>query len=143
MKDQDPVPRIGKLLGQAYGKWQEQTYSALAQSGFSDIRPAHSPVFRFLDSNGSRVVELAERTGITKQSMAYLVNDLHNAGYVSIDVDPKDRRAKTIKLTPKGTIAANTIARLSRELEARLADNLGEGDLERLRSLLESTLKLT
>lgn len=143
MKEQDSVPRIGKLLGQAYGKWQSQTYSALAQRGFTDIRPAHSPVFRFLDSNGSRVVELAEKTGITKQSMAYLVNDLHAAGYVSIDVDPEDRRAKTIKLTPKGMTAANAIAGLSRELESRLADSLGKGDLERLRSLLENTLNLT
>lgn len=132
--------RLGRMFGDAYRLWQEETYGALAAKGYPDIRPAHSPVFRYIQPQGSRIVALAAAAGMTKQSMAYLVGDLEEAGYLLIEPDPADGRARLIRLTAKGTHADETIAQSSRELEARVASAIGEEKVDGLRALMAEML---
>ena len=114
--------RIGRLLGKAYFAWQSKTYQAMTDQGFGDIRPSHSPVFRFLDAGGSMVRDLARQSGMTKQSMTYLVKDLEKKGYLEISPDPDDRRAKQINLTARGKRAEAALRTLSLELESRIGE---------------------
>lgn len=55
----------------------------------------------------------------------------------------RNRRAKQVKLTPKGVKAAATLAHSSREAEAEVAAGLGVNELEMLRSFLERAANLT
>ena len=128
--------RIGRLLGKAYFAWQAQTYQAMAEQGFGDIRPAHSPVFRFLDAGGSMVRDLAQQSGMTKQSMTYLVKDLEKKGYLNISPDPDDRRAKQINLTARGKRAEAALRTLSLELESQI----GEEESQILKAQLSSII---
>ena len=68
--------------------------------------------------------------------MAELVAHLEAHGYVERLADPADRRAKLVRATPRGrevfAIARETVA----EVEARVAERLGEEDMRRLRELL-------
>ena len=134
--DPSATRRIGRLLGQAYALWQRRTYGRLAQMGFPEIRPAHSPVFRSIDPRGTRVVDLALRAAMTKQSMAYLVKSLEDLRLVEIAEDPDDRRARLVRLTPRGTQAADALAASSREVESDLAGLIGAEDVEALRAVL-------
>ena len=134
-KDDDR--RIGRLLARGYAVWQARTYDALAQEGFADIRAAHSPVFRLVGAQGARVSDLAAAARMTKQSMAYLVDGLERAGYVSISADPDDRRAKRVMLTERGSAADAALARLSRGLETELAELIGEKGREDFRRFLQ------
>ena len=135
---EDLNDRIGRLLGRAYFAWQNKTYAAMAEQGFDDIRPAHSPVFRFLDGGGSMVRDLARQSGMTKQSMAYLVKDLEKNGYLKIAPDPDDRRAKRINLTDRGQAAENALRTLSLKLESQITEVIGFKDAVKLRSHLKT-----
>jgi DNA-binding MarR family transcriptional regulator len=127
---------LGFLLHFLYDALQERVYGALAANGFSDIRAAHSAVFRHIAQTGSRVSDLAEKAGMTKQSMAYLVEALTEGGYVTVTPHPTDGRAKTVRLTARGRKVARTLVRLSRNAEADFAKLLGPRKMATLRELL-------
>jgi DNA-binding MarR family transcriptional regulator len=128
---------LGSLLRLPYQELQGAVYSALAEQGFADLRTAHSAVFRHLDPTGSRMTTLAERAGMTKQSMAYLVESLCESGYLKTVPDPADGRAKLVQLTRRGSKAVATLVDLSFRFESRLAAHLGTAKMARLRGLLE------
>ena len=52
----------------------------LGDSRFSDIRPTHGCVFRFVKGDGMRLTDLAELASITKQSAGEIVDDLADRG---------------------------------------------------------------
>lgn len=126
--------RLAQLCGGIYDDLRAHIYAAAAQGGFPDLRPSHSAVLRNLGPDGARVVELAERAGITKQSMAYLTDGLARAGYIEIGPDPDDGRAKRVRLSARGREAVALLTRLSEEAEAALADQLGAARFEMLRA---------
>lgn len=128
---------LGALLRLTYEAMQREVYGALAARGFPDIRPAHSAVFRHIGPNGTRLTALAERAGMTKQSMAYLVDDLQAAGHLRSVPDPSDGRARIVRLTERGQAVLAALLALSVEAEARVAERIGERRAGRLRRALE------
>lgn len=131
------VKTIGALLRSPFNVLVDRVYSELAMSGFEDIRPAHGSVFRYISPDGSRLTELADYAQITKQSMTYLIENLHEHGYVEIVPDPTDGRAKLIRLTSQGMKVQQTAIQISRQVEAEWAAQLGQRKMSQLRRLLE------
>jgi DNA-binding MarR family transcriptional regulator len=109
----------------------------LEQGEFSDIRPTHGCVFRFVKGHGMRLTDLAELASITKQSAGEIVDDLVARGYVKRIPDPKDRRAKLICLTERGEEAQRHGFGLFAEVEKRWMERYGRERIERLRAILE------
>ncbi|MBR0681832.1 winged helix DNA-binding protein [Roseomonas eburnea] len=128
---------LGALLRLPHDALQREIYGSLAARGFPEIRPAHSAVFRHIGLHGSRLTTLAERAGMTKQSMAYLVDGLAAAGHVTSTPDPDDGRARIVRLTPKGERVLAELLALSAEAEARVAARIGDRRAARLRRYLE------
>jgi DNA-binding MarR family transcriptional regulator len=110
----------------------------LAATGHEQVRAPHGLVLQYLDDAGSRVGALADRAGITKQSMAELVAHLERHGYVERVPDPADGRAKLVRATARGrevyAVARGLIGEYDRYLDAAL----GAGEVRRLRALLEA-----
>jgi DNA-binding MarR family transcriptional regulator len=117
--------RLAQLFSAAYERLRVRVYSQARQCGFADLRPAHSSVFRNLRPEGSRVVDLAERAGMAKQSMAYLTQNLVDLGYLTIGPDKSDGRAKLVRLTARGEQAVSTLTRLSLEVEEDMRRAIG------------------
>ena len=115
----------------------DEIFRVLAERGFGDVRPAHSKIFETVSGEGSRITDMADRALLTKQSMQYLVDDLERLGYAERIVDPSDRRAKLVRLTPRGRevvlIAREAIART----EACWTAMLGHDEIGALRQVLE------
>jgi len=128
---------LGALLRLSYEALQREVYGGLAARGFPEIRPAHSAVFRHIGPQGSRLTALAERAGMTKQSMAYLVEGLAAAGHVTSAPDPDDGRARIVRLTARGERVLAALLALSAEAEARVAERIGERRATKLRRYLE------
>lgn len=128
---------LGALLRLSYEALQKEVYGGLAARGFPEIRPAHSAVFRHIAPGGSRLTALADRAGMTKQSMAYLVDGLAAAGHVRSTPDPADGRARIVRLTPRGEEVLAALLDLSAEAEARVAGHIGERRAGKLRRYLE------
>lgn len=109
----------------------------LEATPYTDVRPTHGCVFRFVRGDGMRLTELAARAGLTKQSVGEIVDDLTRLGYIERYPDPTDKRAKLIRLTAKGLDAQRIGLGLFVKLEEDWGDIFGADRIAGLRSLLE------
>jgi DNA-binding MarR family transcriptional regulator len=132
----DTTPRpLPAVLAQVKRLAVQDMFSRMADEGFPDVREGHGCVFGFIDlERGSRLTDLAERAGLTKQAVGEVVVELERKGYLERVSDPLDGRAKIIKLTQRGVDAALTGRRLFKEIEDEWAECYGE---ERVASLRE------
>jgi len=109
----------------------------LSDTDHSVIRPGHGCVFRFIDEGGSRLTDLAQHSGLTKQAVSEAVADLERLGYVERAADPQDGRAKVIRLTDLGADARGTALGLFADMERAWAERYGAERVAALRELLE------
>ncbi|HVW47929.1 MAG TPA: MarR family winged helix-turn-helix transcriptional regulator [Solirubrobacterales bacterium] len=109
----------------------------LEETPYTDVRPTHGCVFRFVHGDGMRLTELATRAGLTKQSVGEIVDDLTRLGYIERFPDPTDKRAKLIRLTTKGLDAQRLGFAAFETLEAEWAEAFGADRIAALRTLLE------
>jgi DNA-binding MarR family transcriptional regulator len=137
--DPAQLPRpLPALMNQVRELALHKMRDRLAEEGYGDIREGYGCVFGFIDiDQGSRLTELAERSGLTKQAVGEVIPELEQLGYVVREPDPRDRRAKIIKLTPKGRDACLTGRRLFADIEREWAEELGEELLAGLREAAE------
>ncbi|MGH3505894.1 MAG: MarR family winged helix-turn-helix transcriptional regulator [Nocardioidaceae bacterium] len=110
-------------------------------AGYDDSRSAHHAVFAHIPPEGIRLVDLAERAGVTKQAMSELVVDLERLGYLRRRPDPADGRAKLIELTERGWKIVNSALDAFASMEQELADRLGPTRLRQLRRTLLDMLE--
>lgn len=120
----------------------EKLHQRLAEEGFEGIRYTHGSVFRFIDAEGSRLTTLAERSGLTKQSIGELVTELARSGYVERVPDPADNRAKIIRLTDRGRASQTAAARILADTERRWSQHLGNDQIATLRRILTEVIGL-
>jgi DNA-binding MarR family transcriptional regulator len=137
----DQPENLAILLREPFRRMDELLVDRLAERGHGDVRSAHGAVFQYLDDAGTPVSELARRAGIAKQSMAELVQHLERTGYVERVPDPRDARARLVRSTAKGREVFAVARELVAELDARVAQRLGEARLADLRGLLEELLE--
>jgi DNA-binding MarR family transcriptional regulator len=128
---------LAPLLGQLKELGMDELHRRLHEQGYPDIRPGHGCVFRFIDDEGTRLTELAERSGYTKQAVGEVVADLERLGYVERVPDPADRRAKTIVLTRRGREALAAGRRIFVDIEQRWTEEFGEERIAQLRETAE------
>lgn len=134
---------LGFLLRELYDALQRDVYSAVAADGHPGVREVHSPVLRQISSAGVRVSEVARRCGYAKQSIAYVVDDLVKLGYVSIEADPVDARAKRVLLTLHGQELIACVVAHSRAAERALARKIGARSVSTLRTTLAAAVAAT
>ena len=115
----------------------DELHRQLHEQGYGEIRPGHGCVFRFIDDEGTRLTELAERSGYTKQAVGEVVADLEALGYVTRVPDPADGRAKTIVLTQRGREALAAGRQIFANIEQRWIEEFGEERIAQLRETVE------
>jgi DNA-binding MarR family transcriptional regulator len=128
---------LGLLMFIPYRAMEREVLDALAEAGFDDVTLAQARVFQRINPDGSRLTELAERSGLTKQAVSEVIPELEELGYVTREPDPRDKRAKIVKLTAKGRQATLTGRRLFAEIEAEWAEQFGDELLAALREAAE------
>ena len=89
---------------------------------------------------GTRQLTIAERAGVTKQSVGPIVRELETLGYVRTQPDPNDRRATLVSLTPAGRRAIDTAQPLIDQIEDNIRSQLGESAFDTLVGLLGKLL---
>ena len=87
------------------------------------VGAAHIHITRHLATEGSRLTELAQSAGMTKQAMGTLVNQCEAWGMVTRESDPNDARARQLRFTTTGLawLDAYRAAVAQAELELRQA----------------------
>ena len=138
-----PDPSTPTLLRTAYNVVSAAIYRAIAETGATDMRPAHGNAMEMLAiQDGLRLTDIAARAGMAPQSMGELVDDLVSEGYLERHEDPTDRRAKRIYLTDKGhaTTAASKVA--LRQVEEEISEILGAQQYRQMRHNLAAITQL-
>ena len=92
----------GWLMFIGFRAAEDRIVAALAEAGYADITRAQARLLAGIDLDGTRLVVLADRARIPKQTALALVNGLEAAGYVERVPDPSDGRARLIRLTARG-----------------------------------------
>jgi len=140
----DPAPlNTGVLLFLPYRAMEARVFAALAERGFDDLTPAQARVFQRIADRGSRVTELAEQAGITKQTAGFLVDQLERAGYVERVPDPDDGRARLVRITERGARSVAASAGIVAEVEAEWTAHLGVRRMDQLRQILADLREIT
>ncbi len=129
---------LGILLGVAYQEFVRELNAAHAAAGFGDLGRSDGFVFRSLAIRPMTVSELAGHLEITKQGAAQVIDDMERRGYVQRSPDPGDRRARLVRLSPRGEQALAKARRFHREYERDLARAHGKEAVATLRALLEA-----
>jgi DNA-binding MarR family transcriptional regulator len=132
-----PLPPLPWLLAELKTLAAGQLHQRLADRGYPEIRDGHGCVFRFIDPDGSRLTDLAERSGYTKQAVGEVVVDLEGLGYVERMPDPADGRAKIIRLTEQGREVVAAAMAVFAEIEREWAERVGEERMATVREVLE------
>ena len=130
------MPMI-RLLDVAFDEFSDELVRRVYAAGFTDVRPGHGCVFGTIDPDGSRLTDLAERAGMTKQTVGEVTSDLEKLGYVERVPDPSDGRAKIIRLTERGRDAQAIGRGLIDDIERDWAERFGPERMATLRELLE------
>ena len=129
-------PLIG-LLQDVQRQIADELHERLGKLGYDEIRPAHGCVFGNMQPHGVRLTDIAERSRITKQSVGEIVSNLEQLGYVERIPDPEDKRAKLVRLTPRGKEAQDAARAIFADIEADLGERIGKKKVADLRAALE------
>lgn len=133
-----PERDIGRALLAASRALGAEITNDLAERGWTDARPGHAAVLSHVDRrSGTRLVDLAERAGMTKQGMTLLVDEMEERGYVRRVDDPDDARAKIVRLTARGRRYGADHRRAVAAVEGRARRDLGDRRYESFRVALD------
>jgi len=130
-------PHVGALLRVVWQFVRDQLYEGVVAAGFDDLNAAHVALWRYPGLDGLRPSQLADRSGITKQSVNDLLRHLERQGYLERVLDAADGRARVIRLTPRGRQLEQRIYTEAGAAEQRIADTLGPRRFAELRKSLE------
>ena len=137
------LQELGILLFVANRALEQRAFDAVVAAGITDITLAQARVAARISPDGSRVSDLAEQARVTKQSAAFLVEQLETAGYVERVPDPTDGRARLVRLTSRaGRVARAADAEVQRVL-AEWADHVGEERLRQMHETLSDLREIT
>jgi len=135
---------IARLLLRAVRAVQSTYIERLQQRGNPGLRTGHIPVFAGLDpesAEGTRITDLANRAGMTRQMMGRLVRELEALGYLTTATHPDDQRAVVVTMTERGNAIRGEAAAVITELEADYAVLLNDPDLASLKGALQGIIR--
>ena len=128
---------LGLVLRDAYLAVDRAVQEALAEAGFTDLRPRHHVVLRHIGHEGERPVVIADRAQVSRQAIAKVIDELERAGLVRRDPDPSDGRGVVVRLTDRG-LAGLAVGRQAMDaVEARLVAEVGPRRWQAMRDALE------
>jgi DNA-binding MarR family transcriptional regulator len=144
MLNPDPADRdaswrlthMGRLLGHAMRRFDARVLSLMAHdidvplalsnlAARSQVSAAHIHITRHLDLEGSRLTDLAEQAGMSKQAMGDLVDQCEAWGLVERVPDEQDGRARRIRFTESGLAWLRGFRRAVAQAEAEFRSEVG------------------
>ena len=108
----------------------------LVAAGYDDIGPAHFNILQHPTPDGMRPSEIAARGQMTKQAANRLIRHLERRGYLTLEPDESDQRARIVRLTSKGWDLIAAIRAVVEDVEAEWSQRLGRRRFDTLRSIL-------
>lgn len=138
-----PDVPLARLFAIGYRALVDALHERLAARGWTDVRPAYGFVLLALRDGPASLRDLPATLGTSKQAVSKLVDAMVADGYVARDADPRDARAKRVRLSARGRDLLAAVEEVYQELESGWADVLGAPRLATLRADLTAALRAT
>jgi DNA-binding MarR family transcriptional regulator len=130
------LTHLGRLLGHAMRRFDERVLQLMARNvevplalsnlaARSQVSAAHIHITRHLTLEGSRLTELAQRAGMSKQAMGDLVDQCEAWGLVTREPDSHDARARRVRFTPTGLAWLQAFKEAVAQAEAEFRAEVG------------------
>jgi DNA-binding MarR family transcriptional regulator len=127
---------LGYLMGRALQRFDARVLTRMAHNvevplalsnlaARGQVGAAHIHITRHLGLGGSRLTELAEAAGMSKQAMGKLVDQCEAWGLVTRAPDARDARAKRVLFTATGLIWLKAFETAVAQTEAELRQAVG------------------
>ena len=127
---------VGRLLGEAMRKFDARVLALMAGNdgvplalsnlaARQQVSAAHIHITRHLGLQGTRLTDLAQQAGMTKQAMGNLVNQCEAWGLVRKEDDPVDARAKRVVFTETGVAWLRAFQAAVQQAEAEMREQVG------------------
>jgi DNA-binding MarR family transcriptional regulator len=127
---------LGRLLGHAMRRFDARVLHLMANNddvplalsnlaARAQVSAAHIHITRHLSLQGSRLIDLAQSAGMTKQAMGDLVTQCEAWGLVQRTPDPSDARARRIVFTETGLAWLRAFEQAVTQTEAEFRQEVG------------------
>ena len=127
---------LGRLLGHALRRFDDRVLALMARNvdvplalsnlaAREQVGAAHIHITRHLAVGGSRLTDLAQSAGMSKQAMGDLVDQCEAWGLVTREPDPHDRRARRVVFTASGLLWLQAFRTAVRQAEAEFRQAVG------------------
>jgi DNA-binding MarR family transcriptional regulator len=133
---------LATLMFVSYRAMDERVRQAMRDAGY-DVTVAQARLAQRIAEDGTRLTELADRAGVTKQTASLLVAALEREGLVERVPDPEDGRARLIRLSARGREAAQRAMEVVIGVEGEWTAHLGPELTQRLREALVRLCEVT
>jgi DNA-binding MarR family transcriptional regulator len=131
------LTHLGRLLGHSMRKFDERVLHLMAHNddvplalsnlaARAQISAAHVHITRHLELQGTRLTDLAQRAGMSKQAMGDLVDQCAAWGLVTREPDPRDARARMVKFTATGLAWLQAFQEAVAQAEQEFRAEVGE-----------------
>ena len=128
---------LGRLLGHALRRFDERVLQLMANDAQvplalsnlaerQQVSAAHVHITRHLGLKGSRLTELAQQAGMSKQAMGNLVTQCEAWGLVTRGPDALDARARQVAFTEVGLLWLGAFERAVAQAEAEFRSEVGK-----------------
>ena len=131
------VTHLGRLLGNALRRFDERVLWLMSRdvlvplalsnlAARDQVGAAHIHITRHLALKGSRLTDLAQSAGMSKQAMGDLVTQCEAWGLVTREIDTHDKRAKKVMFTADGLLWLDAFERAVALTEAEFIAAVGQ-----------------
>jgi DNA-binding MarR family transcriptional regulator len=128
---------LGRLLGESMRRFDARVLTLMAHNidvplalsnlaARGQVSAAHIHITRHVALGGSRLTDLAEAAGMSKQAMGDLVTQCEAWGIVQRTADPSDARARLVCFTQAGLLWLAAFEAAVAQAEAEFCQEVGD-----------------
>ena len=136
------IDHIGVGLWQASNAFIQEMLRQVRARGFNDITIADAEFLPHLAISGTSLTQLAKKRRTSRQAVHQSAHSLMKRGYLSLETDPADRRAKIVRYTERGLDFVEALQEIKADLQKRAESRLGRKQLGELTKLLDDLTAL-
>ena len=131
------IDHVGWRLFEAFRLWKEAFVAGMVERGYSWFSEARANLIGYMEVEGLRQTELVRRSGLTKQAVQQLLDDLVADGVLARIRDPSDGRGNLVVFTEDGQRMRRDANIVKRRIERAWRRHMGDARFDELMSILK------
>jgi DNA-binding MarR family transcriptional regulator len=131
------IDHVGWRLFEAYRLWKEAFVAGMVGRGYLWFSEARANLIPYMEVEGMRQAELVKRSGLTKQAVQQLLDELVADGILARVPDPADRRGNFVVFTAAGQQLRRDANTVKRRIERVWRRHIGDARFNELVSILK------